>query len=140
MAHIEGQHCGSDDVELEDAEDPCAYLTRVYQPDALAMYQKLKDVCDRLEHLDTLRGSDAVDARGTRKSAARKSEKYETIGVLMPDSRFAWGAPRNPYAGLCAREIRNEKFPMSEREIRYEKFGYAKIPRHAVFMPGCAPR
>ena len=52
MAHIEGQHCGSGDVELEDAEDPCPYLTRVYQPDPLVIYQKLKDVCDRLERLD----------------------------------------------------------------------------------------
>jgi hypothetical protein len=44
MAHIEGQHCGSGDGELEDAEDPCAYLTRVYQLDPLVLYQKLKDV------------------------------------------------------------------------------------------------
>jgi hypothetical protein len=26
MARIDGQHCGSGDVELEDATDPCAYL------------------------------------------------------------------------------------------------------------------
>ena len=52
MAQIAGQHCGSGDVELEDAEDPCAYLARVYQPDPLALYPKLKDVRDRLGHLD----------------------------------------------------------------------------------------
>ncbi len=51
MAHIEGQHCGSGEVELEDAEDPCAYLSRVYQRDPLAMHQNLKEVCDRIEHL-----------------------------------------------------------------------------------------
>ena len=38
--------------------------TRVYQPDPVAMYQKLKDVCDRLEHLDPswrLRRKDPVN-------------------------------------------------------------------------------
>ena len=49
-----GQHCASGDMKLKNAEDPCAYLSRVYQPDPLAMHQKLKEVCDRLEHLDPL--------------------------------------------------------------------------------------
>ena len=52
MAHVANQHCGNGDVELEDAEDPCAYLTRAYPPDPPAMYRKLKDMCDQLEHLD----------------------------------------------------------------------------------------
>ena len=52
MAHIEGQHCGSGDLELVDATDPCAYLTRVYQPNPLVLYQELRDVCDRPERLD----------------------------------------------------------------------------------------
>ena len=52
MSHSEGQHCGNGDVELEDAEDPCAYLSRVFQPHPLASHQILKEVCDRLEHLD----------------------------------------------------------------------------------------
>ena len=52
MAHVEGQRCGSGDVELEDAEDPCAYLSCVRQPDSLAMHHKQKEVCDRLERLD----------------------------------------------------------------------------------------
>ena len=54
MAHIERQHCGSGDVELDDVEDLVAYLARVYQPYPLAMYQKLRDVRDRLKHLDPL--------------------------------------------------------------------------------------
>ena len=50
--HWGWQHCGSGDIELEHAEDPCAYLSRVYHPDPLAMHQHLKGVCDRLENLD----------------------------------------------------------------------------------------
>ena len=65
MAHIEGQHCGSGDVELEDAEDPRADLVRVYQPKPLVLYQNLRDARDRLEHLypsRRLRRKDPVSA------------------------------------------------------------------------------
>ena len=51
-------------MELEDAQDPCAYHTRVCQPDPLVLHHKLKEVCDRLEHLDPswrLRRNDPVN-------------------------------------------------------------------------------
>ena len=65
---------------------------------------------------------------------------YEKIEVFMPDARFAWGVQRNLYAGLRAREIRNDKFPMSEREIRYEKFGYKNYASCRVYAGLCAAR
>ena len=45
-----GLDCGRIDIELEEAEDPSAYLTCLYQPESLAVCPQWKDVCDRLEH------------------------------------------------------------------------------------------
>ena len=52
----------------------------------------------------------------------------------MADVRFAWGVPRNPYAGLGAREIRNEKFSCRvDAESRNEIFGTRNSEFHVFF-------
>ena len=50
MGNIGGPDCGRSDIEIEEAEDPGAYLTCVYQPEPLAVCQQWTDVCDRLDH------------------------------------------------------------------------------------------
>ena len=52
LKHIEAQHCGSGEVELEDAVDPCAFLTQHYKDDHQALTTKLRIVEAQLEALD----------------------------------------------------------------------------------------
>ena len=52
LKHIEAQHCGSGEVELEDAVDPCTLLTKNYQHDHESLTAKLKLVETQLEALD----------------------------------------------------------------------------------------
>ena len=52
LKHIEAQHCGSGEVELEDAVDPCKLLTQNYQYDHESLTAKLKLVETQLEALD----------------------------------------------------------------------------------------
>ena len=53
LQHIEARHCGSGDVELEDAVDPCELLTKNYQHDHESLTVKLKLVETQLEALDS---------------------------------------------------------------------------------------
>ena len=52
ITFIERQHCGSGEVELEDAVDPCKLLTKNYQHDHESLTAKLKLVETQLEALD----------------------------------------------------------------------------------------
>ena len=52
LKHIEAQHCGSGEVELEDAVDPCTLLTKNYQHGHEHLTAKLKLVETQLEALD----------------------------------------------------------------------------------------
>ena len=52
LKHIEAQHCGSGDVELEDAVDPCKLLTKNYHHDHRSLTVQLKLVETQLEALD----------------------------------------------------------------------------------------
>ena len=52
LKHIEAQHCGSGEVELEDAVGPCTFLTQNYQNNQGALTAKLKLVETQLEALD----------------------------------------------------------------------------------------
>ena len=52
LKHIEAQHCGSGEVELEDAVDPCKLFTKNYQHDHGSLTAKLKLVETQLEALD----------------------------------------------------------------------------------------
>ena len=52
LKHIEAQHCGSGEVELEDAVDPCAFLTQAYAKDHMTLTSRLKSVEIHLETLD----------------------------------------------------------------------------------------
>ena len=52
LTHIERQHCGSGEVELEDAADPCTRVTENYQHDQENLTAKLKHVETQLEALD----------------------------------------------------------------------------------------
>ena len=57
LKHIEARHCGSGEVELEAAVDPCTLLTKNYQHDHGNLTAKLKLVETQLEALDpTLHG------------------------------------------------------------------------------------
>ena len=53
LAHIEAQHCGSGDVEVEDAIDPVDYLCSRFGANPAAFADLLKKLYDRLDHLDT---------------------------------------------------------------------------------------
>ena len=53
LAHIEAQHCGSGDVELEDAIDPVDYLCSRFGANPAAFADLLRTLYDRLDRLDT---------------------------------------------------------------------------------------
>ncbi len=52
LQHIEQQHCGSGDPELEDAVDPCDYLTKRFGDSPNDFVQIILALQRRLEHLD----------------------------------------------------------------------------------------
>ena len=52
LQHIEAQHCGSGDVEFEDAVDPCTFLTQNYETNHLALTAKLQMVESMLDSMD----------------------------------------------------------------------------------------
>ena len=52
LQHIEAQHCGSGEVELEDAVDPCSWLTRQFQSDHTGLSTRLRNVESQVEALD----------------------------------------------------------------------------------------
>ena len=52
LKRIEQQHCGSGDADLEDAVDPCAFLTDRYGSDKAALTHRMKLAEKRLEDLD----------------------------------------------------------------------------------------
>ena len=52
LQHIEAQHCGSGEVELEDAVDPCTFLTQLYENDTVALTTKLQSVESQLDTID----------------------------------------------------------------------------------------
>ena len=52
LKHIEAQHCGPGEVELEMAVDPCKLLTKNYQHDHESLTAKLQLVETQLEALD----------------------------------------------------------------------------------------
>ena len=63
LGHIEAQHGGSGDLELEDAVDPCDFLTRRFAGAPADLAAIITAVMTRLEHLDgtwTGRRSDPV--------------------------------------------------------------------------------
>ena len=63
LGHIEAQHGGSGDLELEDAVDPCDFLTRRFAGAPADLAAIITAVMKRLEHLDgtwTGRRSDPV--------------------------------------------------------------------------------
>ena len=51
LRHIEEQHCGSGEVELEDAVDPCTFLTQTYHHEHNTLTAKLQIVETQLEAL-----------------------------------------------------------------------------------------
>ena len=53
LTHIEAQHCGSGDVEVEDAIDPVDYLCSRFGNTPAAFADLLKKLYDRLDRLDT---------------------------------------------------------------------------------------
>ena len=52
LAHIEAQHAGSGDLELEDAVDPCDFLTQRFAGEPADLAAIIKAVKTQLEHLD----------------------------------------------------------------------------------------
>ena len=52
LKHIEAQHVGSGEVELEDAIDPCTFLTNLYEHDHAALTAKLNIIETQLQQLD----------------------------------------------------------------------------------------
>ena len=52
LRHIEKQHCGSGDLELEDAVDPCQYLTERFASAPADFACIIKELQTHLERLD----------------------------------------------------------------------------------------
>ena len=52
LEHIENQHCGSGDVEVEDAVDPCDYLKKRFGDKPEEFAQIFHDLQRRLQSLD----------------------------------------------------------------------------------------
>ena len=52
LEHIEKQHCGNGDPELEDAKDPCDYLTERFGGSPGDFMDIIRALQRRLEHLD----------------------------------------------------------------------------------------
>ena len=82
LKHIEAQHCGSGEVELEDAIDPCTFLTQKYKENHIALSAKLKIVEYLLERLDSSwsKGQVATDMLG---APAAGSEKVLLLSIYQ---------------------------------------------------------
>ena len=52
LTHIEQQHCGSGEVELEDAVDPCTFLSQHYEHQHASLTAKLQMVENQLDNVD----------------------------------------------------------------------------------------
>ena len=80
LRHIEEHHCGSGEVELENAVDPCIFLTQAYHHDHNTLTAKLKIVEAQLEALDSS-WSKAQVATSMNDAPAQEQDKVMLLNI-----------------------------------------------------------